>query len=142
MQRFGRLVVIVGAMALAAPHAVLAQDESMAPEGSAATTPAGSATTVVPPGGDPLGVPYGEWGARWWEWLAGIPAAGDSGLNDNCQANQGGEVFFIPHTWAGTSFVTNCEIGADQWVLASAGGTFWTNSEGGDRRGASRWRRG
>lgn len=84
----------------------------------------------MPPGEDPLGIPYGEWGARWWEWLAGVPAAGDPGLNDNCQANQGGEVFFIPHTWPGTSFETNCEIGADQRVLASAGGILSTNSEG------------
>ena len=52
------------------------------------------------------------------------PEAGD------CQAGQGGEVFYIPHVPPGVSASTDCTVGADQWILAQAGGTIWDNSDG------------
>jgi hypothetical protein len=108
-------------MSLVATTGVMAQDEA---------TPPGSAATVVPITEDPLGVSYGEWAGRWWQWIAGIPLSENPMTGDHCQVGQGGDVFFIPHTSPGSTVTTTCQIGADQWVYASAGGTIWTDTEG------------
>lgn len=122
MHRSGRLVALVAALALVGTGGVLAQDEE--------APPPGSATTIVPAGEDPLGVTYGEWGARWWDWLLSVPAAEGPASTDNCQANQGGEVFIVPHTDPGTVVTVNCEISPDQWLLLSPGSTVWGFEEG------------
>jgi amidase len=91
------------------------------------STVAGSAATVVPPTDEPLGTSYAEWGANWWQWLFSVPFLLDPEVGD-CQAGQGGEVFYIPHVPPGVSATTDCTIGTDQWILASAGGTYADNS--------------
>ena len=91
--------------------------------------PAGSAATVVPPTEEPLGVSYAEWGAGFWEWLINAPPIEDPEAGD-CQAAQEGQVFNIPHVPPGVTATTDCAVGAEQWILASAGGTIWDNSDG------------
>lgn len=122
MQRVERMLAVVATLTLVGTGTVLAQEEE--------TPPPGSAATVVPPSGDPLGVSYGEWGARWWQWLLGIPAAENPIIIDACGTGQGGEVFFIPHTLPGNAATTTCEVGADQWILASPGSTIWSADPG------------
>lgn len=122
MNRSGRLLVLVATLALVGTGGVLAQDEE--------APPPGSASTVIPAGEEPLGVPYGDWAARWWQWMTSSPLAVNPGEVDNCQENQGGEVFYIPHVVAGVTMETACEVGPDQWILATPGGTIWTNSDG------------
>lgn len=112
-------VALAGTLVLGAMPA-LAQDQESA---------AGSATTVVPPTEAPLGTSYADWGAAWWRWLLNVPAIEDPEAGD-CQAGQGGDVFFIPHVPPGVSISTDCLVGADQWILASAGGTVWDNADG------------
>ena len=112
---------LISAMALALVAVpVVAQTES---------PPAGSAATVVPPTEAPLGTSYAEWGANWWQWLLSVPPVEDPAVGD-CQAGQGGEVFYIPHVSPGVSATTDCTIGVDQWIVASAGGTIWDASDG------------
>ena len=119
----------MAAALLATP--VLAQDESPGAAATASVTPAepGSAATVVPPGGSPLGMSYADWGAAWWQWLMTVPPIEDPAVAD-CQAGQGGEVFFIPHVPPDFSVTVDCAVDAGQWILASAGGTIWDNSDG------------
>jgi hypothetical protein len=126
---FGTGLLLATAVGLAAAP-VLAQDESAA-AGSAAPGAAGpgSAATVVPPGGEALGRTYVDWGADWWQWLMTVPPIEDPAVAD-CQAGQGGEVFFIPHVPPDFTVAVDCTVGADQWILASAGGTIWDNSDG------------
>ena len=76
----------------------------------------------MPPGDEPLGTSYAEWGARWWQWLLGDSDPGD------CQAGQSGEVFYLPAAMSFGYATTECTIGADQWILALAGGTYADNS--------------
>jgi hypothetical protein len=80
--------------------------------------------TLWPPGSDPLGVPYEEWAARWWTWVGTVPADRDPGTTDDCQVNQSGPVFFIPHTWPGMTHETTCVVRSDQAILATGGGAY------------------
>ena len=105
------LILATGLALVAMP--VAAQTES---------PPAGSAATVVPPGEEPLGTSYAEWGARWWQWRIGVSDPGD------CQAGQSGEVFYLPAPSAFGYATTECTIGADQWILALPGGAYGDNS--------------
>ena len=51
-------------------------DSTTADTGSDTSTDTGEAVDpVFPPGSDPFGVSYDEWGARWWEWAGSIPVA-------------------------------------------------------------------
>jgi hypothetical protein len=118
---------------LSGGSAVLAQDTSAAPaEDGASAEAMATGTLVAPPGSDPLGVSYGQWADRWFTWVASVPAAENPLLTDDCQAGQeeGGDVFFLPHAMPGTSVTAECMVGADQSVLAQAGGVIWTNDDG------------
>ena len=96
----------------------------------------GTTVAVVPPGEDPLGVPYGEWAANWWQWLLSTPLAENPGEVDNCQAGQGGEVFYIAHVLPGVTLETSCSVGTDQHILASGGATMYDITEcGGTEEG-------
>jgi hypothetical protein len=50
----------------------------------------------------PYGMSYGEWGAAWWQWGLGVPAAGNP-LTDTtgefCDAGQSGPVWFLAGTF-------------------------------------------
>lgn len=89
----------------------------------------GSAGTVIAPSEAPLGASYADWGVGWWQWLLNVPPIEDPEVGD-CQAGQGGEVFYIPHVPPGMAVTTDCTVAPDQWILASAGGTFWDSSDG------------
>jgi hypothetical protein len=53
---------------------------------------------VIPPQAKPFGHSYGEWGARYWQWAASIPKAGNP-MNDltgvNAGVGQSGKVWFL-----------------------------------------------
>jgi len=57
---------------------------------------------VLPLGGTPYGMTYGEWGARWWQWALSLPLT-DSPLNDptgaHIAAGQTGPVWFLAGTF-------------------------------------------
>lgn len=113
-------LLVAGALVIGALP-VLAQDDQASAEGAAST---------VPPGGDPLGTPYGTWADRWWEWILSIPASENPLFTGDCQVGQGGEVFFLPQVLAPATVEAQCEIGANQWILVSPGSVVWTNDEG------------
>ena len=53
---------------------------------------------VYPPGSNPLGVTYGEWTAKWWQWLLSIPGPVNPNLDTtgaNCAQGQSGPVWFL-----------------------------------------------
>ena len=55
-------------------------------------------------------MPYGEWAANWWQWLLSTPLAENPGEVDNCQAGQGGEVFYIAHVLPGVTRETRRSV--------------------------------
>jgi hypothetical protein len=52
------------------------------------------------------GASYGEWAARWWEWILSIPAAQNPVVDStgaNCKIGQVGSVWFLAGTLGGTA---------------------------------------
>jgi len=59
------------------------------------------------------GKTYGEWSAKWWQWLRSIPAQSnpllDSGQVD-CRIRQSGPVVFLAGTTGGDPVVRECTV--------------------------------
>jgi len=59
---------------------------------------------VLPIHSSPFGNTYGEWSARWWQWLFSVPAATNP-VNDStgaqCAQGQTGKVWFLAGTFVG-----------------------------------------
>jgi hypothetical protein len=56
-----------------------------------------SETNVFSIDSEPFGLTYGEWSARWWQWLFSIPSSDDPSddkTGDKCAVNQGDD-----HVW-------------------------------------------
>jgi hypothetical protein len=79
---------------------------------------------VVPPSVNEFGNPYGEWTARWWQWLLSIPAATNPNIpfdttGAHCAEAQTGQVWFLAGAFpGGPSTVTlSCRIPAGKDLL-------------------------
>ena len=91
--------------------------------GLTATTPvyAESDSDVVRPHSKAFPMTYGEWSARWWQYIFGLPAA-DHPLNDTtgerCAVGQWGPVFFLvgPPTTGGP-VTRSCTVPARKALL-------------------------
>jgi hypothetical protein len=83
---------------------------------TAMVIPAGAAAasaTVLPPQSRPFGATYGQWDARWWQWLLqtpvninpefSAPGAPGSPAPVDCSAGQSGKVWFLGGTFAPTT---------------------------------------
>jgi hypothetical protein len=66
------------------------------------TASANGSTNAVPVG-DTYGSTYGEWSARWWQWLLSIPAATNPNVGGDCTQGQYDDVWFLPGTFASTA---------------------------------------
>jgi hypothetical protein len=86
-----------------------------------AAGPLVSSATANPGGGPPVfpvevqafGASYGEWSARWWQWLLGIAADVNPNLDDtgaNCGQGQAGNVWFLAGTFGGDPVTRKCTI--------------------------------
>jgi hypothetical protein len=77
---------------------------------------------VVPPSVNEFGNPYGEWTARWWQWLLSIPAATNPNLDTtgaHCAEAQTGQVWFLAGTFGGPAVTRSCTIPAGKDLLLS-----------------------
>jgi hypothetical protein len=72
-------------------------------------------SVVVPPQALSFPLSYGEWGARWWQYVYGIPA-GENPIADStgakCNVGQWGPVFFLANTTGGAPVTRKCEVPA------------------------------
>jgi hypothetical protein len=88
-RRCSRWVALSAALALFGPAVcVLAQDGNPNPG-------------IAPPNSMPYGLSYGEWGAEWWKWVLGIPAAENPVLDPTgefADVDQAGPVWFLAGT--------------------------------------------
>jgi hypothetical protein len=76
---------------------------------------------VFPVSSKPYGLTYGEWAARFWQWLHSIPkpdnpAADTTGKN--CALKQAGPIWFLPGTFGGTNERT-CTIPEGKAILVT-----------------------
>jgi hypothetical protein len=59
---------------------------------------------VLPIGSSAFGKSYGEWGAAWWSWAIGIPAASNPILDEDgsfADIDQSGKVWFLAGNFGG-----------------------------------------
>jgi hypothetical protein len=63
---------------------------------------------------------YGEWAARWWQWMLSIPGPVNPNVDpngENCGQEQAGPVWFLAGTFGGGPFVRTCKIPAGKPVF-------------------------
>src|SRR5262245_57834604 len=77
---------------------------------------------VFPLDSIPYGNTYGEWSARWWQWLMAIPATTNPNFDATgatCAVGQVGPVWFLAGTFGtlGTSVTRNCAVPAGKALL-------------------------
>jgi hypothetical protein len=76
--------------------------------------------SVVPPAQKTFDMTYGEWSARWWQFVFGLPQA-DNPLDDAtgalCGKAQWGPVIFLYGTTGGDPVVRTCTIPGSKGLL-------------------------
>ena len=68
---------------------------------------------VLPLNSHSHGNTYGEWSARWWQWLLSIPEAANPNLDTtgaNCAEGQVGQVWFLAGSFDSTPVTRDCTI--------------------------------
>jgi hypothetical protein len=84
------------------------------------STHAFASGSVVPPAQRSFQMSYGEWSARWWQFVFGLPEA-DNPLNDTtgalCGKAQWGPVIFLYGTTGGDPVVRTCTIPGNKGLL-------------------------
>jgi hypothetical protein len=84
-----------------------------APDVSARRGPKG----IWPPGSRFLGSSYGEWAAKWWQWVireARAPLMDETGAD--CDLGQSGRVWFLAGSWVGR-VERECTISDDKSIF-------------------------
>jgi hypothetical protein len=74
---------------------------------------------VFPPDSEPYGLTYGEWTARWWQWIYSMPEQDNPAVDEtgeDCANNQSGPVWFLAGTFGGT-VIRDCTIPSDKAIL-------------------------
>lgn len=81
---------------------------------------------------------YGEWTAKWWEWLLGIPFAVNPNFDStgvNCAQQQSGPVWFLPGAFDLSWFpLRTCTIPQGKAILLPLPNTAWGAGLGDCRR--------
>jgi hypothetical protein len=79
-----------------------------------------ASSTPVPPKQKAFAMSYGEWTARWWQFVFGLPQA-DNPLDDStgalCGKSQWGPVIFLVGTTGGDPVVRTCTIPGKKGLL-------------------------
>jgi hypothetical protein len=78
------------------------------------STPSDVLSLVASPDSRPQNLTYGDWGAKWWQWIFSIPSS-QNPLSDTtgerCTLNQNGTVWFLVGTFGGSA-TRQCTIPA------------------------------
>jgi hypothetical protein len=114
-------VVVVGGFAVYYPSQQRAAVAQISSNTTNAVNNSSMSSTPTPFPVDILqyNLTYGEWTARWWQWLVSIPedrnpAADETG--ENCGEGQSGPVWFLAGTFGGLN-VRNCDIPAGKYIM-------------------------
>jgi hypothetical protein len=84
---------------------------------------AGGNPEVIPPNANPLGLTYGEWSARWWQWAFSLPVADNPFFDEggdctNGAQGQSGPVWFLTGVInTSGSAVRNCTVPAGRMLF-------------------------
>jgi hypothetical protein len=78
-----------------------------------------SAPTPFPTDTMQYNLTYGEWTARWWQWIVSLPEDRNPSIDEtgeNCAEGQSGPVWFLAGTFGGLN-TRNCEIPAGRSIM-------------------------
>jgi hypothetical protein len=70
---------------------------------------------IIPINANAYGNTYGEWSARWWQWLLSIPQATNPNLDTtgaNCAQKQAGPVWFLAGAFSSSTVTRTCTVPA------------------------------
>ena len=70
---------------------------------------------IIPVNTNAYGNTYGQWSARWWQWLLSIPMATNPNFDTtgaNCAQKQAGPVWFLAATFGGSAVTRSCTVPA------------------------------
>lgn len=70
---------------------------------------------VAPIKTTPAGQTYGRWAAQWWQWVLGVPAPVNPGLDatgEQCAQRQVDEVWFLAGSFSADPVERTCEVPA------------------------------
>jgi len=79
----------------------------------------GQQSFIASPESLPGGLSYGQWSAKWWQWVWSIPKPLNPIFDTtgaNCGVDQSGPVWFLAGT-SGTSVVRNCVVPAGKMIF-------------------------
>jgi hypothetical protein len=95
------LVIIIIMVGISTTPFIYAQTNNASNSSSTNTASTGK---IFPPDTMPYNMTYGEWSAKWWQWILSIPTENNP-LNDdngrNCAVEQSGPVWFLVGTTGG-----------------------------------------
>lgn len=80
----------------------------------------GAAPQVLAPHSTVAGATLGEWSARWWQWLASIPAAVNPALDQtgaDAAQGQSGQVFYLAGSAGTDPVVRNIQLPAGKFTF-------------------------
>jgi hypothetical protein len=113
--------VVIGGIAIYYPSQ---QQAAVAQISSNITNPVNNSSmssipTLFPADTIQYNLTYGEWTARWWQWVVSVPegrnpSADETGVN--CGEGQSGPVWFLAGTFGGLN-VRNCDIPAAKSIM-------------------------
>ncbi len=90
----------------------------------------GDQPRVYRPGDRPYGKTYGEWSARWWQWVSLIPEPENPLFGSRCpDVGQAGDVWFLTGTTEGT-VVRECTVPAGKALFLPIWNRMAYNSPG------------
>jgi hypothetical protein len=99
--------------------AVFAMMSCFALPAAGAAAPGGSEVDVYPPGAHPYGRSLGEWTASWWQWAISMPISANPLMETaDCNAGQGGPVWFLGGSFVNATITRECTIPAGVSILA------------------------
>ena len=114
-------MIVIGSIAVYDPSQLQA---AFAQNSSNTTNPLSNSSmslipTAYPPDAIQYNQTYGEWTAKWWQWLSSVPqdrnpAADETGAN--CHEGQNGPVWFLAGTYGGLNERV-CSIPAEKSIL-------------------------
>jgi hypothetical protein len=82
-------------------------------------TGSGGNVSIFPTDAEPYGMTYGEWTAKWWQWIYSMPEEDNPAVDatgENCANNQSGPVWFLAGTFGG-AVTRECTIPSDKAIL-------------------------
>jgi hypothetical protein len=68
-----------------------------------------------------------DWGARWFQWVASMPATGHPNRDGPCDQAQDGPVWFLGTPPAGTT-ERSCTVPSGKGIMVVASGMFYTST--------------